>query len=90
MAISWNDHIKIVNGKKIVLCSTIRLEVCCDWKDDSTSWKKLSDLKDSHPLQFAEFALSVGIANEPAFDWWVTWVLKKRDCIISLVNCQST
>ncbi|KAL7474129.1 LOW QUALITY PROTEIN: hypothetical protein ACHAW6_000121, partial [Cyclotella cf. meneghiniana] len=29
---------------------------------------KLSDLKESHPLQVAEFALAVGIANEPAFN----------------------
>jgi hypothetical protein len=27
----------------------------------------------------------MGIDHEPAFNWWVTHVLKKRDCIISLV-----
>ncbi|KAL7475906.1 LOW QUALITY PROTEIN: hypothetical protein ACHAW6_001802 [Cyclotella cf. meneghiniana] len=47
-------------------------------------------LKESHPLQVAEFALAAGIANESAFNWWVTWVLKKRDRIISLVKHQST
>ncbi|KAL7477219.1 hypothetical protein ACHAW6_003032 [Cyclotella cf. meneghiniana] len=56
----------------------------------STSWQKLSDLKESHPLQVAEFTLAMGMANEPAFNWWVTWVLKKRDQINSLVECQST
>ena len=29
------------------------------------------------------------IADEPAFNWWVTWVLKKRDRNISLVKRQS-
>ncbi|KAL7484963.1 hypothetical protein ACHAW6_010619, partial [Cyclotella cf. meneghiniana] len=52
--------------------------------DSSTSWQKLLDLKESHPLQVAEFALAAGIADEPAFNWWVSWVLKKRDRIISL------
>ncbi|KAL7487375.1 hypothetical protein ACHAW6_012978 [Cyclotella cf. meneghiniana] len=47
----------------------------------------LSNLKESHPLQVAEFAIAAGIADEPAFNWWVTWVLKKRDRIISLVKC---
>ncbi|KAL7477362.1 hypothetical protein ACHAW6_003172 [Cyclotella cf. meneghiniana] len=41
--------------------------------------KIIKDLKESHPLQVAEFALATGIANEPVFNWWVTWVLKKRD-----------
>eukprot|EP00804_Cyclotella_cryptica_P021810 CCRYP_000807-RA/>CCRYP_000807-RA protein AED:0.47 eAED:0.56 QI:0/-1/0/1/-1/1/1/0/129 len=33
------------------------------------------------------FALQ--IADELAFNWWVIWVLKKRDWIISLFNCLS-
>ncbi|KAL7476932.1 hypothetical protein ACHAW6_002756, partial [Cyclotella cf. meneghiniana] len=67
----------------------IRWELCCEWKDGNTSWQKLSDLKESHPLQVADFALAVGIADVPAFNWWVSWVLKKRDRIISLVKCRS-
>ena len=43
-----------------------------------------------HPLQVAEFALATGIADEPAFNWWVSWILKKRDQIISLVKHRST
>ncbi|KAL7465994.1 hypothetical protein ACHAW6_000395 [Cyclotella cf. meneghiniana] len=65
-------------------------ELCCEWKDGSTSWQKLSDLKESHPCQVAEFALAAGIADEPAFNWWVAWVLKMRDRIISLVKRRST
>ncbi|KAL7475313.1 hypothetical protein ACHAW6_001235 [Cyclotella cf. meneghiniana] len=86
VAISWNDQVKIINDKKVVLCSTRGWELCCEWKDGSTSWQKLSDLKESHPLQVADFALAVGIADGPAFNWWVTWNLKKRDWIISLVK----
>ncbi len=43
----------------------------------------------THLLQVAEFVLAVGIADEPAFNWWVSRVLKKRDWIISLVKCRS-
>ncbi|KAL7488248.1 hypothetical protein ACHAW6_013826 [Cyclotella cf. meneghiniana] len=77
VAISWNNQVKIVNA-------------VLSLKDSSTSWQKLADLKESHPLQFAEFALPAGIANEPAFNWWVSCVLKKRDPIISLVKHRST
>ncbi|KAL7486439.1 hypothetical protein ACHAW6_012047 [Cyclotella cf. meneghiniana] len=80
VAISWNDQIKIVNSKKIVLCSTRGWKLCCEWKDCSNS--------ECHLLHVAEFAIAVGIDNKPVFHW-VTWVLKKRDQIISLVKCQS-
>ncbi len=72
VAISWNDQVKIINGKKVVSRSTKGRELCCEWKDGSFSWQKLSDLKESHPLQVAEFALAAGIANETAFNWWVS------------------
>ncbi|KAL7474222.1 hypothetical protein ACHAW6_000207 [Cyclotella cf. meneghiniana] len=79
VAISLNNQVKIVNGKKVVSHITRGWELSCEWKDGSTSWQKLSDIKDSHPLQVAEFALALGIANEPAYNWRVTWGLKKRD-----------
>eukprot|EP00804_Cyclotella_cryptica_P005993 CCRYP_000238-RA/>CCRYP_000238-RA protein AED:0.33 eAED:0.32 QI:0/0/0/1/0.66/0.5/4/0/340 len=74
---------------KIVKHSNCSWESCCEWKDGNTSWQKLPDLKESHPLQVAEFMFAVQIADEPAFNWWVSWVLKKRDQIISLVKCRS-
>jgi hypothetical protein len=70
-------------------CSTIGWQVCCQWKDGSTSWEALANLKESHPLETAEYAVTQGIDHEPAFNWWVPHVLKKRDRIISLV-CKRT
>ena len=51
-----------------------------------TFWEKLSDLKESHPVQVAEYAVAQGIAHEPAFNWWVTHVLRKRDRIVAAVK----
>jgi hypothetical protein len=81
--------VTVVNGKKIVKRSTRGWELCCKWKDGSTSWQTLSNLKESHPLQVVEFVFAMQIADEPAFNWWVSWVLKKRDRIISQVKRQS-
>jgi hypothetical protein len=69
--------------------STIGWQVCCQWKDGSTSWENLADLKESHPLETAEYAMTQGIDHKPAFNWWVPHILKKRDQIISLV-CKPT
>ncbi len=55
----------------------------------ASSWEKLSDLKESQPIETAEFAVTAGIDHEPAFNWWVPHVLKKRDCIISMVKRRS-
>ncbi|KAL7477739.1 hypothetical protein ACHAW6_003535, partial [Cyclotella cf. meneghiniana] len=38
----------------------------------------------------AEFALAAGIVDEPALNWWVSLVLKKRDRIVSLVKRRSS
>ena len=34
----------------------------------------------------AEFAAVQGIDHEPAFNWWVKYVLKKRDRIIASIR----
>ena len=59
----------IVDGKTIIKRSTRGWELCGEWKDGSTSLQKLSDLKESHPLQVAEFAFAAQLADEPAFSW---------------------
>ena len=41
------------------------------WKDQSESWMRLADMKESYPIEMAEFAASSGIDDEPAFAWWV-------------------
>ena len=67
----------------------IGCQLCCQWKDGSTSWEKLSDLKESHSIETAKFAVTADIYHEPAFNWWVPHVLKKRDHIISIVKGRS-
>jgi hypothetical protein len=39
-------------------------------------------MKDSYPMQTAEYAVVNLLAKEPAFRWWVPHVLRKHDCII--------
>jgi hypothetical protein len=69
--------------------SSIGWQVYCQWKDGSTSWENLAGLKESHPIETAEYAVTKGIDLEPAFNWWVPHVLKKHNWIISLV-CKRT
>ena len=61
-------------------------ELLIHWKDDSSSWVKLKDLKESFPVQLAEYAVGNKISEEPAFAWWVPHTIRKRDRIISKVK----
>jgi len=56
------------------------------WKDKSSTWVKLKDLKDSYPVQVADYAVAKQLEEEPAFKWWVPHVLKKRKAIIKKVK----
>jgi hypothetical protein len=40
-----------------------------NWEDDTESWVKLAELKESYPIELAEYAKARGIADEPAFAW---------------------
>ena len=37
-------------------------------------------------MQAAEYTVSHGIKDEPAFAWWVPYMLPKRDTVIAVVN----
>ena len=61
-------------------------ELLIEWKDGSTNWVSLKDIKESYPVQVAEFSLATRISMEPAFAWWVPFVLKKRNRILAKVK----
>ena len=56
------------------------------WKDGSEAWIPLRIMKESNPIEVAEYVTSRDLQDEPAFHWWVPWTLRKRDRIISAVN----
>ena len=61
-------------------------EILIEWKDGSTNWVTLKDVKESYPVQLAEFAISNRIAEEPACAWWVPFMMKKRNRILAKVK----
>jgi hypothetical protein len=57
-----------------------------EWKDGSTSWIALKDLKESFPIEVTEYAVANKLTEEPAFKWWVVETLSKRHRIIQKVK----
>jgi hypothetical protein len=60
------------------------------WKDKTLNWIDLKDLKESNPIETAEYAVANQISDEPAFAWWVRKVLRRRDRILSRRSSRGT
>jgi hypothetical protein len=68
--------------------TTVGWKLLVKWADGSESWILLKDLKEPHPIETAEFAKARGIADEPAFAWWVPYTLRKRDVTLSKLKAR--
>ena len=74
------------SGQKHPTQTTTGWDLKVLWKDGSESWIKLKDLKESNPIELAEYAKARNIHQEPAFAWWVPYTLRKRDVILSAIK----
>jgi len=71
------------NGNRHKKKTTIGWDICVEWRDGTTSWLPLKDVKNANPLELAEYAVANGIADEPAFSWWVPEIMRRKSRIVS-------
>jgi len=57
------------NGGKRRRETTKGWEMLLQWKDGSSSWETMKDVKECYPVQLAEYAHCQRISQEPAFAW---------------------
>jgi hypothetical protein len=74
------------NGNRVKKKTTKGWKLCVEWKDGTSTWVPLKELKSSNPVEVAEYAVTNQIVEEPAFAWWVKDVLRRRNRIISKVK----
>ena len=70
------------HGIKRRVITTKGWNIKVEWSDGTTSWVPLSLVKESNPLETAQYAKSRNIIEQPAFAWWALHVLKKVKAII--------
>ncbi len=75
------------NGKPVITTKGWDLKIA--WSDGTYDWIPLSQIKNSNPLEVAEYAVTHELHREPAFNWWVQKTLRKRDRIIKNVTSKS-
>jgi hypothetical protein len=85
-AVSADDGYIVTNGNRHRKLTTKGWKLCVKWKDGSTSWEALKDLKESNPVEVAEYAVSAKLVSEPAFAWWGPFTLTRRDRIIAKID----
>ena len=73
------------NDRNYMRRSTKGWQLFVQWKDCSTSREKLADMKGSHPIECAEYAVSQDIADEPPFTsevpFWSTFFWTHKNCL---------
>ena len=85
-ALAKDQSMVEINGRKKRIATTRGWDMLVQWTDGSQSWIPLKDVKESNPLETAEYAVSRGIDTEPAFSWWVKHVQRTKDRIINRVR----
>jgi hypothetical protein len=94
MAIEKVDvFVTMKNGVKRWHQTTQGWQLLCQWKDRSTNWVVFKDMKNSYPVQVAEYVKANQIDDEPAFAWSISQTLQKCDPILSKMKtkyCQQT
>ncbi|KAL7523558.1 hypothetical protein ACHAXR_000235 [Thalassiosira sp. AJA248-18] len=73
-------------GNRALRKTTAGWKFTIKWKDGTAEVIPLKILKESNPVEVAEYAVAIGLEVEPAFAWWVPFTLRKRDRIIASVN----
>ena len=88
-AVSKEDKYVITNtGQRRLRKTTTGWKLLIQWSNDSETWIPLKDMKESHPCETAEFARARGIADEPAFAWWVPYTLRKQEIILAKIKAR--
>ncbi len=73
-------------GVKRQKTTTQGWELMIEWKDGSSDWVAVIDLKESYAVELALHAVKRDIHEEPAFACWVPYVLKKQRQILQKVK----
>ena len=88
-AVPMDDKYLITkSGQRRLRKTTQGWDFLVSWKDGTESWVKLSELKESYPVEVAEFVKARGLQQEPAFAWWVNHTIRRRNAILSAVKAR--
>ena len=54
-AVSKSDRYVVIRGRQFPINTTVGWKLCVEWRDGSTSWERLSDMKEAYPMLVAKY-----------------------------------
>jgi hypothetical protein len=81
-----DKYLLTMTGTKRMRQTTQGWKFLVRWANGTRQWIDLKILKESNPVQVAEYVTARNTADEPAFAWWVPYVLRKQDVIVLAVT----
>jgi hypothetical protein len=78
-------YIKNVSNRQVRKTTKVWI-FCVEWKDGTTIWERLVDLKESNPVEVAEYAAAKSLLDAPDFVWWERHSIKKSSIAIAAVT----
>ena len=73
-----NGYVINRQGRRMPKSTTKGWKILCQWKDGSLDWIDLKLVKESNPIELAEYTVANRIQEELAFKWWVRETLRVR------------
>ena len=55
-AVSKSYQYVVIRGRQFPRKTTVRWKLCIEWRDGSTSWERLFDMKEAYPVLVSEYA----------------------------------
>ena len=87
LAVSESDsYLSSNTGQKSRIRTIEGWDVLLSWKDGSTDWIPLKELKESYPVEISEYSLQKNISHHPAFVWRVNHVVQIKKIMISKIK----
>ncbi len=81
-----DKYFKSQTGTRRMRQTTVGFLFLVQWGDGPCQWVDLKVLKESNQVQVGEYVIACRIQHEPVFAWWVLYVMRKRDVIVSAVK----
>ncbi len=84
-----NKYIQSSNGQLKLRKTTTGWKFLVEYTDGSQRWEWLKDLKETNPVDIAEFAAARNLIDEAAFAWWCPFTIAKKERIIAAVKARA-
>jgi hypothetical protein len=74
----------VMHGKQAKKRTTAGWQFEVEWKDGTTSWLPLKELKETNPVKVSNYAIANSIDSKPNLNWWTKDLLHKQKRLIKL------